>query len=91
MNDTIRLLKSKRQSFEWRSSYAEKFTSEAREAYTRSAAILFPKAVYLSTSQVLEVYDHAINSLEANESPNWEELDAHGPPDNAELRHSGGH
>lgn len=91
MNDTIRLLKSKRQSFEWRSSYAEKFTDAARAAYTRSATILFPKSVYLSTSQVLEVYGHAINSLEANESPDWKDLDSHGAPSHAEIRHSGGH
>lgn len=64
--ETIRLLKNKRRSFEWHTTYAEKFTDDARAAYQRSATILFhPMPVCLSDKQVLAVYDHAIQGLEA--------------------------
>ena len=85
-NEIIRLLKSKRQSFSWGSTYAEKFTPEAKAWYDRSANILFPGVLYLSTAQVLAVYDDAIKHLEL-----WDDLDCHGAPSHAELRHSGGH
>jgi hypothetical protein len=85
-NEIIRLLKSKRQSFSWGSSYAEKFTPEAKAWYDRSANILFSGVPYLSTAQVLAVYDDAIKHLEI-----WDDLDCHGAPSHAELRHSGGH
>ncbi len=86
MSEIIRLLKSKRQSFSWASSYAEKFTPAAKAYYDRSAHALFPNVPYLSSKQVIAVYDDAINRLEI-----WEDLDSHGAPDHAELRHSGGH
>jgi len=63
--DVLSLLKSKRQSFYWGSSYGEQFTPEAKALYDRSAAILFPGVPYLATARVLEVYDHAINAAAA--------------------------
>ena len=87
--EVIRLLESKRQSFAWRTTFGEKFTYETLAAYNRSAAILFPRVPCLSYSQVLAVYDHALKQL-ASEI-DWDDLDHHGPPDDAEIRHSGGH
>lgn len=86
MGEIARLLKSKRQSFSWASSYGEKFTPAAKAWYDRSANILFSGVPYLSTAQVLAVYDHAIEHLEI-----WQDLDSHGAPSHAEIRHSGGH
>jgi hypothetical protein len=60
---TLELLIDKRRSFEWRTSYGRNFTDEGRAAYSRSAAILFPRAVRLTDKQVLAVYDHAIAAL----------------------------
>lgn len=63
--ELLRLMKSKRQSFEWRTSYAEKFSDGAREVYAHSAAVLFAGVPCLRDKEVLAVYDHAIKSLEA--------------------------
>lgn len=67
MKEISRLLTSKRQSFAWGSSYGEKFTPEAKEWYARSGSILFPNIPYLSTAQVLAVYDHAIAAVDLAE------------------------